>query len=89
MNSAVADQQIQVPLPLELYQKLQAEAERTQQPTAALVQLAVEFWLNQHIRQAMISAEIAAFAAEYGGTEFDLNPELEAAGVEFLRAQPE
>lgn len=32
------------------------------------------------------TAEIAAFAAEFGGTEFDKDEELEAAGIESLLA---
>ena len=32
------------------------------------------------------TADIAAFAAEFAGTEFDLDEELEAAGVECLLA---
>ena len=32
------------------------------------------------------TASIASFASEYGGTEFDLDDELESAGVESLLA---
>ena len=32
------------------------------------------------------AASIAAFASEFGGTEFDLDGELEAAGIESLLA---
>ena len=35
------------------------------------------------------TAEIMAFAAEFGGTEFDLDEELEAAAVETLLAMDE
>ncbi len=35
------------------------------------------------------TAEIAAFAAEFGRTEFDLDEELEAAGVECLLSMDE
>ena len=87
MNTVVADQQIQVSLPMELYQKLSDEAERTQQAEEAVARLAIEKWLEER-RQEWIEAEIAAFAEEYAGTEFDLDNELEAAGIEFLCSDP-
>ncbi|MEP7342345.1 MAG: hypothetical protein ABI977_31755 [Acidobacteriota bacterium] len=88
MNTAVADQQIQVSLPIEIYQKLSAEAERTQQAEETVARLAIETWLEER-RQEWIEAEIAAFAEEYAGTEFDLDKELEAAGLECLNSQLE
>ncbi len=40
-------------------------------------------WLREQVRRARHEA-IAAYAAEMAGTEFDLDPELEAAGIESL-----
>lgn len=87
MNTIVADHQIQVSLPMELYQKLSDEAGRTQQAEEAVARLAIEKWLEEK-RQEWIEAEIAAFAEEYAGTEFDLDKDLEAAGIEFLCSDP-
>ena len=39
--------------------------------------------------RAARAAEIAEYAAEFGGTEFDFDQELEAAGVECLLAMDE
>ena len=36
-----------------------------------------------------IEKQMAAFAEEYAGTEFDLDPALEAAGIECLLANSE
>ena len=35
-------------------------------------------------RRRRVDAEIAAYAAEHAGTEFDLDPQLEEAGLECL-----
>lgn len=90
MNIAVAEQQIvEVILPKALFQKLKAEAEIKQQATGALAGQVIESWLTEKDREMVTKAELAAFVEEYAGTEFDLDPELEAAGVEFMLSQPE
>ncbi|WP_420594590.1 hypothetical protein [Deinococcus sp.] len=43
--------------------------------------------LSAEQREAALNAEIDAFIAEYAGTEFDLDAELEAAGIEWLLSQ--
>jgi hypothetical protein len=72
-----------LPLPDQTYSHLRAEAERLQAPATALAREAIEFWLRQQLRKARHDG-IAAYAAEMGGTEFDLDPDLEAAGIEHL-----
>lgn len=90
MNAALAEQQVvEIALPIELFQKLQAEAESKQQATSAFVSQVIESWLSQKQQQELTETELAAFVKEYAGTEFDLSPELEAAGVEFMLSQPE
>jgi predicted DNA-binding protein len=78
-----------LPLPSELYRELRAEAARLGQPATLLARQAIEAWMEQR-RAAALHAEIAAYAAEHGGTDVDLDPQLEAAGLELWReeAQP-
>ena len=70
---------IHVPLPEPAYTMLREEAKRTGRPATVLVREAVEDWLRDRRR-----AEVARYAAEYGGTEADLDPDLEAASIESL-----
>ncbi len=72
-----------VPLPQETYTRLMAEAKRTQVPATALARDAINVWLRQQVRKARYEA-IAAFAKESAGTSFDLDSDLEAAGIEHL-----
>jgi len=72
-----------LPLPDHTYTHLRAEAERTQMPATALAREAIEWWLRQQQRKAR-HAQIAAYAAEMAGTDLDLDPDLEAAGIERL-----
>jgi hypothetical protein len=72
-----------LPLPEQTYSQLRAEAERAQLPATALAREAIDWWLRQQLRKARHD-QIAAYAAEMAGTEFDLDPDLEAAGIEHL-----
>lgn len=72
-----------LPLPDQTYSHLRAEAERLQAPATALAREAIDLWLRQQLRKARHDG-IAAYAAEMAGTEFDLDPDLEAAGIEHL-----
>jgi len=72
-----------LPLPEQTYTHLRAEAERAQVPATALAREAIDWWLRQQLRKARHD-QIAAYAAEMAGKEFDLDPDLEAAGIEHL-----
>ena len=72
-----------LPLPDQTYNRLRAEAERTQIPATALAREAVDWWLRQQSRKARRDA-IAAYAAEMAGTRLDLDTDLESAGIEHL-----
>jgi hypothetical protein len=52
-------------------------------PATVLAREAIDFWLRQQLRKTRHDA-IAAYAAESAGTSFDLDAELEAAGIEHL-----
>jgi hypothetical protein len=72
-----------LPLPEQTYSRLRAEAERTQVPATALAREAVDLWLRHQLRKARHQA-IAAYAEEMAGTNLDLDPVLESAGIEHL-----
>ncbi len=72
-----------LPLPEHTYAQLRAEAERTQVPATTLARDAIDDWLRQQAREARHAA-IAAYAADMADTAFDLDPDLEAAGIERL-----
>jgi hypothetical protein len=52
-------------------------------PATALAREAIDSWLRQQWRKERHDA-IAKFAAEAAGSSFDLDEELEAAGIEHL-----
>jgi len=75
-----------LPLQEEIYSRLRSEAERAQVPATELAREAVHQWLRQREKRSRHNA-IAAYAAEMAGTKFDLDPELERAGIDHLLAQ--
>jgi len=72
-----------LPLPDDTYKHLRAAAERTKVPATTLAREAIDAWLRHEKRRELAEA-IAAYAAEMAGTEFDLDRDLEAAGIEHL-----
>ena len=72
-----------LPLPAQTYSRLRAEAERTQVPATALAREAIDLWLRNQLRNARHQA-IAAYAEEMAGSDLDLDPVLESAGIEHL-----
>jgi hypothetical protein len=72
-----------LPLPDETYSLLRLEAERAQVPATTLAREAIDQWLRMQRKRARHDA-IAAYAADVAGTKLDLDPELEAAGIDHL-----
>lgn len=72
-----------LPLPEHTYAQLRAEAERTQVPATALAREAIQTWLLHQARKARHDA-IVTYASELAGTDFDLDRDLESAGIEHL-----
>jgi hypothetical protein len=70
-------------MPEQTYRQLREQAERAGTPATTLARQAIDCWLRQQLRKARHDA-IAAYAAEAAGTGFDLDPELESAGIEQL-----
>ena len=72
-----------LPLPDQTYALLRTEAERSNIPATALAREAIEQWLREQARKARHDA-IASYAAEVAGSDLDMDPALESAGVEHL-----
>ena len=72
-----------LPLPEQTYAQLRAEAEKTQVPATAVAREAIEQWLREQSRKSR-HERIASYAAGVAGTRLDLDPALEAAGIELL-----
>lgn len=72
-----------LPLSEEIYSDLRIQAEQLKRPATSIAREAIEDWLRQS-RKLLRHQAITEFAREYGGTSLDLDPQLEAAGVEFM-----
>jgi hypothetical protein len=72
-----------LPLPERTWTDLRAEAERAKVPATALAREAIDWWLREQAKKARHD-QIAAWASEMAGTDFDLDPVLELAGIEQL-----
>jgi hypothetical protein len=72
-----------LPLPEQVYEQLKTEAQRSRIPTTSMARHAIQSWLALR-KKAARKEEIAAYAAAMAGTQFDLDPELEAASSELL-----
>jgi len=73
-----------LPLPEDVYQALREEAATVRQPATVVARRAIEAWLRER-RKAVLREGIAAYAAEHAGSRVDLDPALEAAGLDALR----
>lgn len=72
-----------LPLPDRVYDDLKFEAERSQMPATSMAREAIQTWLAARKKAARKRA-IAAYAAEMGGTAFDLDEALEETTLEVL-----
>ena len=72
-----------LPLPEDVYVGLRQEAERSKRPAASIALDAIKARLHDCRRAARHQA-IAEFARDFASTEFDLDPQLEGAGIEHL-----
>lgn len=83
-----AKPKLHVPLDDGLYQRLRAEADRTGRPATQLAREAIGRFLDA-LRRAEVHEAIASYASANAGTKADLDPDLEAAGVDHLRTGEE
>lgn len=75
-----------IPIPDHVHAALMAHAKATGESATALARAAIEGRVRELEREQR-RARIAEFAAEYAGTEWDLDPALEAAGIEVILGQ--
>jgi hypothetical protein len=80
----VVTRHLNLPLEEGLYLGLRAEAERAGRPATRIAREAIERFLEE-VRRTATHDAIASYAAAVAGGRNDLDPELEAAAVEFLR----
>ena len=76
-----------LPLPDEIYQSIRSEAQRQRRPATMVVREVLEQWLARQRAEA-IHLDISNYAAKHAGTRVDLDPSLEAAGIETLVRRP-
>lgn len=72
---------LHVPLDAGLYASLMAEARRTGRPATQVARQAIERLLEQR-RKEEIERELAEYVRDMAGTTADLDPALEAVGIE-------
>ena len=74
-----------LPLPDDVHEALRREATADQRPATELARDALTGWLQARQRER-VAKEIRGFALDFAGTELDIDPEFEQAGVEHLVA---
>lgn len=72
---------LHVPLPIDLHSRLKEESQRLGAPATELAREAIEEWLKRRKRE-QVAEELRAYADAMAGTGADLDPDLEAAGIE-------
>ena len=75
-----------MPLPDAVYEALRQEATRLGKPATAVARELIEAWLRQR-KRAVVREAIATYAVKHAGTAADLDPALEKASLEVLRAR--
>lgn len=78
--TATVTKKLSLPLPQEMHEAIFAESHQMGVPATRLVRSVLEDWLGER-RRARRREEIRRFAVEHGGSELDLDPELEAAAT--------
>ena len=74
-----------LPLPDHLHEALRAEAADDRRPATEILREALEGWLATR-RRHRVDEEVEAYARAMAGTPSDLDPDLEAAGIDCLLA---
>lgn len=72
-----------LPLCEEDYIELREEAMRTQKTATELARTAIKIWLKQQKRRCLYNS-IADYAAEYAGTNIDIDEDLENTSINYL-----
>ena len=82
--TTMVTKKLNLPLSQEMHEAIFAESHEMGVPATRLVRSVLEDWLRER-RRARRRAEIRRFAMEHGGSELDLDPELEVAAAAELR----
>ncbi len=72
-----------IPLPKDLYIKLNNEAKRCKRAATELARIAIAAWLRE-VEKINIRNDIAEYAEKYSGSAEDLDSDLENATIDFL-----
>jgi hypothetical protein len=75
-----------LPLPEGVYEALRHEAAQLRKPATAVAREVIETWLRDR-KRAVVREAIAVYAVRHAGTTADLDPSLEKASLEVLRAR--
>ncbi|MGK5083169.1 hypothetical protein WDW37_07665 [Bdellovibrionota bacterium FG-1] len=86
MRSAAKSTNFHVPLPEETYSELREASQDLNRPATQLVREVIQTWLKQR-KKEVLRQQLAAYVSTHSGTRYDLDPELEAAGIEHLLDQ--
>jgi hypothetical protein len=88
MNAATvkAIKNFHVPLPQQVYDALREEAAVLGRPATVVARDAIEAWLRER-KRAGVREAIATYAVAHAGSVADLDPALERASLDLLRAR--
>lgn len=86
-SAASVNKNFHLPMPADLYARLRDASSRLGAPATELAREAIAEWLREEKRRAL-RADLAAFVDTHAGTEWDLDPALEAAGLESVSRLP-
>jgi hypothetical protein len=75
-----------LPLPETVYEALRHEAAQLRKPATVVARDVIEAWLQDR-RRAVMREAIATYAVKHAGSTADLDPALEKASLEVLRAR--
>lgn len=75
-----------IPIPESVHAALMSHAKARGESATALARTAIEA-LVKELEREQRRARISAFAAEYAGTDWDLDAGLEAAGIEVILSE--
>ncbi len=83
MKATIRNKNFHVPLPDDTYLALREAAERLKKPATQIVRDVVESWIKEW-KKEILRQELVAYVETNAGSRYDLDPELEAAGVDHL-----
>jgi len=83
MKSSIKKRNFHIPLSDETYSALRKAAEETNIPATQIARDALDYWLKEQ-KKGSVQREIAQYAKSFAKTKFDLDDDLEEAGIQHL-----